>query len=1635
MDTYQLGPFHLDRHNGVLLRGSEPVVLGGRAVSLLGALVEKPGTLVSKDALIEAAWPGQAVEDSNLPVQIAALRRVLGEAPGGDRWIETMPRRGYRFVGPIVAVEEYSVTAAPPQVDAPRDAELGLGGVGWRDRPTEPRLATRAQPLATASAAEAGNSAALATAARLSIVVMPFSNLSNDPEQEYFVDGITEDLTTDLSRISGSFVIARNTAFAYKGKLVDAKQIGRELGVRYVLEGSVRRTGDQVRVNVQLIDAESGAHLWADRFDTDRANLAVAQNEITGRLARTLNLELVAAADRRIEQERAVNPDARDIIMRGWALYYRPPSPASRRAAQRVFEQALELDAQSVDARIGLATIIVDDLVFGWSSAPQPDQVRAEQLLLQALERGQNRSTARHAMGVLRRSQNRLTESRIELETAIALDRNDAVALFQLGVTLMYLGRPEVAIPYIEKSIALNPRDPNLGGYCWALGSCHLLLGHVDQAIDLLTTARTQNPRFWYIHAALAGALGLKGDLDEAKAALADGIKLRPEINSLAQWRTLAPWNTNPQYWALREKTLNVGLCRAGLPVGPVVVGEKNSVTAVPPQVDVPQDAEPIRQGGAERRQITAMSCEAIGGAGRADGTGLEDLREAIGGFQHSVSEIVGRHHGFIVSRFGNTVLVLFGYPEAHEHDAERAIHAGLELCAAVRNSRPGAGMPMRCRVGIATGVVIVGDLAGVGEVPEHGIVGDTPDLALRLRLSAQPDTVTIEPTTWRVIGNLFDCRDLGTLDANAETEPIRRWQVLRESAVASRFEALRGSKLTPLVGRDDEIDLLLGRWARAKAGDGQIVLVSGEAGIGKSRIAEVFEERLRAEPHLRLRYFCSPHHQDSTLFPVIDQLGRAAGLARGDLPASTLEKLEALLALAAAPDEDVAFLADLMSLPTSERHPLPNLSPQRKKERTLQALIRQLEGLAREKPVVAVFEDAHWLDPTSRELLDLTVERVRSLSVLLIVTFRPEFEPPWAGQPRVSMLVLNRLDQRERMALIEQIADGGRLPHEIVSQIADRTDGVPLFVEELTKSVLESVLLREENDRYLLDPELPPLAIPMTLRASLLARLDRLGSARHVAQIGAVIGGQFSYPVLRAVSRLPEDELRAALARLVASELVFQRGTAPDSSYSFKHALVQDAAYDSLLRAPRQQLHAQIAEALENHTPEITENQPELLAQRYAEAGLTEKSVACWGKAGHRSAARLAMAEAIAQLQKGLDQLALLPDTPERQRQELEFRSALSAVLLALNGPIAPETAQAQARVRELWETLGSPSEFLWILYGQSVYHMLRGELDRAQSLAKDLLRLSRQRNDTAGLVLGHYSSGRNLMFAGKFTASRSHLEAVLALYDPIADRSLVHQTSAVHPQVGSRGFLGIVQLSLGYPDQALAWSDTAIAEDRRLVHPPSLANSLALGTILLSLVGGNAAFDERTEELVALANEQGFPFWGAIGTICLGWVRVKNGDVAEGMSLLRDASSAYRATGTEAWMPYFIALLASASEIAGKIEEAATLVDEALQLVERTGERWFVAELNRQKAQLLRRQGYAEAAERLYRRALNIARKQEAKLWELRAALSLARLRCDQGRRAEAHNLLAPVYGWFTEGFDTADLKDAKGLLDELT
>jgi TolB-like protein/DNA-binding SARP family transcriptional activator/predicted ATPase/class 3 adenylate cyclase len=1446
-----------------------------------------------------------------------------------------------------------------------------------------------------------------------SIAVLPFANMSGDPEQEYFVDGMVEEIITALSRIRWLFVIARNSSFSYKGQSPDVTQVGRELGARYVLEGSVRKAGDRVRITGQLIGAQTGAHLWADRFDGSLEDVFELQEKIASSVAGAIEPALQAAEAARSAGRPTDDLTAYDLYLRAYAMVW--SSARQIPEALRLMELAIARDPRYGPALAWAAYCCVRLLRDERSEDREADSLKGADFARRALEvAGDDPGTLANAAQALAYLGEDIGAMMALVDRAVALNPSFARGWHISGTLRDWAGQPKIAIEHAETALRLSPRA-RVGPSLLVIGAAHFYSRRFGEAVPKLLVAIQEDPSFPAPYRILAACYAHMGRLGDARETVMRLRAITPVVIPDAGYLR------NGEH---RELFLS-GLRLAS--------DDGNDAKPAPQRVDNPPDASLIEPREAERRHITALFCELIGAAAGGDGTGLEDLREAIGDFHRCVLEVAGRHQGFVYRDLGNSALVLFGYPEAHEHDAEQAVRAGLELCAAVRTLRPDADAPLRCRVGIATGMIIVGDLVGAGVARGESIVGNAPNLATRLALSTPPDTVVVELATRGLIGNLFDCRELGAVEAAGGTDPIRSWQVLGKSIVESRFEALRGPALTPLIGRDEEIDLLLRRWARAKTGDGQVVLVSGEPGIGKSRIAAALEERLGGEPHLRLRYFCSPHHQDSALFPFVEQLAHAAGFARDDTSAAKLEKLEILLALAAPPDEDVALLADVLSLPASEQHPLPSLSPQRKKDRTLEALIRQLKGLARWQPVVTVFEDAHWIDPTSRELLDLTVERLRTLPVLLIVTFRPEFQPPWSGLEQVSTLALNRLGRHDRAVLVEQTAGGKALPDEVVAQIAERTDGVPLFVEELTKGVLESGLLREEADRYVLDGALPELAIPMSLHASLLARLDRLAPARQVAQIGAAIGRQFSYALLCAVTRLPEDELQAALTRLVASELVSQRGTPPDAVYSFKHALVQDAAHGSLLRKTRQQLHALIAGALEADSPDIMENQPELLAQHYTEGGLVEKAVAYWGKAGRRSAANSAMAEAAAQFQKGLDQLALLPENPERQQQELEFFCGLGAVLQIVKGFAAPETGHAYARARELWARLDSPSEFLQVPYGQSVYHGFRGELDLAQRLDEDLLRLSSQRNDSAGLVLGHLSSGRNLMYGGRFVASRSHLEAGLALYDPVSHRSLVHQVG-YSPQVLSQAFLGIVLFCLGFPDQALARSGTAIAEARRLAHPPSLAVNLGQGARLLSLIGDNAALDERAGELVAVATEQGFSHWRAEGTIFRGWIKVKNGDVAEGISVLRSGSAAYSATGAGVWMPYFLALLAGADEMSGQIQGALTLLDEALRTVELTGERFFAAELNRHKGRLLLRQGYSEVAEDLYRRALSIAEEQGAKLWELRAAVTFARLLRDQGCRGEARDLLAPVYGWFTEGFATPDLREAKALIDEL-
>jgi class 3 adenylate cyclase/predicted ATPase len=1050
-----------------------------------------------------------------------------------------------------------------------------------------------------------------------------------------------------------------------------------------------------------------------------------------------------------------------------------------------------------------------------------------------------------------------------------------------------------------------------------------------------------------------------------------------------------------------------------------------------------PQEATGLSISGAERRQLTVMFCDMVGSTALASRLDPEDLREVVAAYHRTVTDLIRSFDGYVAKYMGDGVLVYFGYPQAHEDDAERAVRAGLGLIDAV-DRLDVKSATLQARVGIATGLVVVGDLLGEGSAQEQSVVGETPNLAARLQTLAEPDTVVIAASTRRLIGGLFDCRDLGTIEIKGIPRPVQTWRVLRPSVVASRFEALRGSALSPMVGRDEEIDLLLRRWARVKAGDGQVVLISGEPGIGKSRVAAAMEDRLQDESHIQLRYFCSPYHQDSALYPFIDQLGRAAGFALDDTPASKLEELEALLALALPPDEDVALIADLLSLPPSERHPLPNLSPQRKKERTLEALLGQLEGLARQRPVVMVFEDAHWIDPTSRELLDLMIERISSLPVLLIVTFRPEFHPPWTGQPRVTMLPLNRLDRRDRTAVAERVAGGKELPDEIVDQIVERSDGVPLFVEELTKSVLESGLLREEAERYVLDRALPPFAVPTTLDASLMARLDRLSPAKGVAQVGAAIGREFSYPLLRVVCRLPDDELLSALDRLVASQLVFQRGVLPDAVYSFKHALVQDAAHGSLLRSSRQQLHAKIAEALETLFPDMMDTQPEVLAQHYAEAGLVENAISYSLKAGERALGHSANREAVQHLTNGLELTRLLPPGSRRDRSEFGLQLALGVAMRVTRGSSAHETYIAFARARELMEEMEGNAtlrEQMTVLYGLMGVHIIGGTNPIAgREISEECLALAARHADPEVSALAARVMGFALFYFGEFAEAITHLRRTLE-FCPLDPESIPDLRFAHDHAASASAYLAWCLFVSGYPEQATRAATDAVVRARAIGHAMTTGTVLMAKAVFSSDLGADPAQSKAdSDAAVAHDVEHRLPQYECWARVSQGIAMLRHDDPRGAIEAIHVGMAAAKQAGHGIMRPMHTSHLALAHARIGEPAAGLQLLDRAITELDETQERFFEAELHRIRGEILLKAKFREAGEAALLRALAIARGQHARMWELRAAVTLARLYRDQDLRGEARELLGPVYGWFTEGFDTPDLKEAKALLKSL-
>jgi class 3 adenylate cyclase/tetratricopeptide (TPR) repeat protein len=1041
----------------------------------------------------------------------------------------------------------------------------------------------------------------------------------------------------------------------------------------------------------------------------------------------------------------------------------------------------------------------------------------------------------------------------------------------------------------------------------------------------------------------------------------------------------------------------------------------------------------------AERRQLTVLFCDLVDSTRLARQLDPEEWWEVVRTYQHTCATVIQRFAGYIAQYLGDGLLVYFGYPQAHEDDAQRAVHTGLGILEAMAtlNARlvPDKGFRLAVRVGIHTGLVVVGEIGGAGR-QEQLALGDTPNVAARLQSLATPDTVAISDATWRLVQGYFACDDLGPQTFKGVETPVQVYRVLGISGAQSRLDVVSPRGLTPLVGREAEVTLLHERWAQARDGLGQVVLLSGEAGIGKSRLVQVLHEHVVAESHTHLQWHCSPYAQQSPLHPVIAHLHRLLRWRPDDAPAEKLGTLEeTLAAYDLALPEMVPLFAALLSLPLSERYPPLTLTPQRQRQQTLDALLAWLLAEAARQPVLFVVEDLHWIDPSTLEFLTLFLDRGPTARILTLLTCRPEFRPPWGFRAHLTPLTLNRLPRPQVPQMIGRITSGKALPLEVVEQIVAKTDGVPLFVEELTKTVLESGLLREEEERCELTGPLLSLAIPTTLHDSLMARLDRLATVKDVAQLGATIGRTFAYELLQAVSPLDAATLQRGLRQLVEVELVYQRGVPPQATYTFKHALIQDVAYQSLLRSTRQQYHQRIAQVLATQFPETAETQPELLAHHLMEAGLHAPAVEAWRKAAQRSAARSAYVEAIAHATKGLEVLAGLPETAARTEQELALHLMLGTALQTTKGMAVPEVEQLYTRARELSQQVRESPQLVQALLGLRVFYQLRGDFHTARELGEQAVALASRVQAPGLLAYAHYSLGHTLFSLGAFATARAHFEhgVVSAVRQPQRAAPFVW---VIHPEVSNRTILASALGYLGYVDQALIQAQQGCALAQELAHPPSLEVALS-HTARVHLLRREAPLvHTHSAAALAIADEQGFAQRSGGNTVLRGWALSRQGQAEEGIAQIRQGIAAFRATSANAWCHYWLALLAEASAAAGQIAQGLTAVEEALTLVGQNGECFHEAELHRLHGELLLQQPSPAIPQVLtcFHYALEVARRQEAKLLELRALMSLARLWQQQGKRAEAHRLLAEIYGWFTEGFDTPDLQEAKALLEEL-
>src|SRR3990172_8041260 len=1063
-------------------------------------------------------------------------------------------------------------------------------------------------------------------------------------------------------------------------------------------------------------------------------------------------------------------------------------------------------------------------------------------------------------------------------------------------------------------------------------------------------------------------------------------------------------------------------------------------------QFSTPKPTQTIE---AERRQLTVMFCDLVGSTTLSEQLDPEELRDVVRIYQELCAEVIDRYDGYIAQYLGDGLLVYFGYPLAHEDDAQRAVRAGLEIVGEIHElplHNTQLQQSLQVRIGIHTGPVVVGEI-GRGEKREHLALGDTLNIASRLQNLAEPNTVVISFVTYHLTEGLFESRNLGLHTLKGVSAPVQMYRILGESAVRSRFEVAVTKGLTPLVGREEEVELFIERWEKVRKGRGQVVLLCGEPGIGKSRLVQVMKERLAGESHARTESRCSPYYQNSSLYPVIDHLQRLL-FRKEDSPEEKLSKLEVTLEqYGFSLEEIVPLFASLLSLPVPDSYPPLNLTPQRQKQKTMEALLTWLLKEADRQPVLRIVEDLHWVDPSTLEYLSLLVEQVPTARIFALFTFRPDFSPPWAMRSHLTQITLYRLARKQAEVMIEKVTGGKALPAEIVHQVIAKTDGVPLFVEELTKMVLESGLLRERKEKYELINPLPPLAIPTTLQDSLMARLDRLATIKGVAQLAATLGREFTYELIKAVSPLDDTTLQRELRKLVDVELLYQSGLPPKAKYFFKHTLIQEAAYQSLLKSKRQQYHQKVAQVLEKQFPEAVETQPELLAHHYTEAGFKEQAIVYWHRAGQRAIERSANIEAISQLTEGLELLKTLPDTPNRTQQELTLQIALGAPLRITKGFASPEVERVYARARELSQQIGETPQLFPVLRGLGGFYIARAEFQTAHKLGKQCLRLAQSVQDPALLLQAHYLLGATLFCLGEIAQARKHAEQGIALYNPKQHSSHAFLYGQ-DPGVACLFWTAWALWYLGYPDQALKKGHKAFVLAQELSHPYSLAVVLDLLAFLHQFRREEHTAQEQAEASITLSTERGFEFFLEMGTILQGWALAGQGQREEGIEQMRQGLASWQATGAELYRSYWLALLAEAYGKAGQTEEGLTVLAEALAVVNKNSERFYEAELYRLKGELLLMQAVGAGsipdefvgdapteAETCFRQAIDIARCQSAKSLELRAVISLSHLLQKQGKKKEARRMLAEIYGWFTEGFDTRDLKEAKALLDELS